>query len=96
MSLDPSAMTARWSAGGHGQSDPMGKLRRCAEWDIDKQVGFLPGHGVRREDEIALYSTFILVAAGRLALVTDRLRAASALRRLATMVEHGQLDGVAS
>ena len=94
--LDKLAMAERWSAGGHGRSDPMARLRERVESDISHQHRFLPGGGVRREDEIALYSTFILVAAQLLARVTDRSRAASAMRRLADIVERGQLDGVGS
>ena len=89
-------MAERWGAGAHGYSDPMARLRERVASDISHQHRYLPGGGARREDEIALFSTFILVAAQLLAVGTDRTRAAAALRRLADIVERGKLDGAAS
>ena len=74
----------------------MERMRARVSSDITSQLDALPGRGTRREDVIALLSTFILVAAQQLAIVTDRTRAAAALRRLADIVERGQLDGVTS
>ena len=96
MALDPALMAQRWGAGAHGHSDPMARMRERVASDIGHQHRYLPGGGMRREDEIALFSTFILVAAQFLAKVTARSRAAAALRRLADIVERGRLDGVAS
>ena len=94
--VDRLGMADRWFAGGHGSRDPMERMRARVNSDITGQLDALPGRGTRREDVIALLSTFILVAAQQLAIVTDRARAAAALRRLADIVERGQLDGVAS
>ncbi len=89
-------MAERWGAGGHGYSDPMRKLRGNVAATLDGALSWLPGNAMKREDSIALLSTFILVAAQRLAAHTDTQRAAAALRRLADIVERGQLDGTAS
>ncbi len=86
-------MAERWGAGAHGYSNPMARLRERVGSDIARQHRYLPGGGARREDEIALFSSFIFVAAQFLAAVTDRPRAAAALRRLADAVERGELEG---
>ncbi len=96
MALDTASMAQRWGAGGHGYSDPMAKLRGNVAATLDGALSWLPGNAMKREDSIALLSTFILVAAQRLAALTDTCRAAAAIRRLADIVERGQLDWAAS
>jgi hypothetical protein len=84
-------MGQRWRDCGHAfQRGPMERLREIVEGALDSRVEWLPGHGLRAEDRIALFSTFILLAAKRLAEATSAKRAADAIRRLADLVERGQ------